>query len=324
MHAKLAAGMVCGRAHEAAGRPCQDRAGGYQDDTLAAVVLCDGAGSCAHSERAAEAVVHWLPGYLSLHFDQLYAGGQAAAGQLVRDGQQMLTGLGLLLEESYCTLLFWARHRDGRWLCGHIGDGFLFVRDAEGTRVLSYPENGMFSYETYFLSEPDAAEHLRLQRGLSREESCVLLASDGSAEALYDQEQGCPAPAVEILCSWLASPDNTPEAVSQAFHRAMEEKLSAHTHDDMSLAALWCDAPACGPDLNRDPDDHPDPDPVMEPDLEYDPALDQDPDPDYVPDPAPEYDPTLDPDLEYDPALDPEYDPGQDLDFGTRREMGRL
>lgn len=246
MRAKFAAGMVCGRAHAAAGLPCQDRAGGYQDDTLAAVVLCDGAGSCPHSERAAETIVNWLPGYLALHFDGLYAGADTAAGQLVGAGQDALGVLGLPPEECYCTLLFYARHRDGRWLCGHIGDGFLFERSAEGARVLSYPENGRFSYETYFLSQPDAADHLRLQRGISAGESCVLLASDGSADGLYDREQGCPAPAVGVLCGWLADPDNPPETVTRAFYRAMEDKLSAHTHDDMSLAALWCggeDAP---------------------------------------------------------------------------------
>ncbi len=241
MQAKFAAGVVCGRSHAAAGLPCQDRTGGYRDDSLAVVVLCDGAGSCPHSERAAETVVNWLPEYLSRHFEDLYDSTDADVARcLADDGQQALEVLGLPMEECYCTLLFYARHRDGRWLCGHIGDGFVFESDARGVRVLSYPENGLYSYETYFLSQPDAAEHLRLQRGICEGERCVLLASDGSADGLYDQEEHVPAPAVEVLCSWLASPANPPETVQQAYLRAMEDKLSSHTHDDMSLAALWC------------------------------------------------------------------------------------
>lgn len=247
MQAKFAAGVVRGRSHAAAGLPCQDRAGGYRDDTLAAVVLSDGAGSCPHSEQAAETVVNWLPEYLSRHFEDLYADDSPdAAHRLVQDGQQALEVLGLPMEECYCTLLFYARHRDGRWLCGHIGDGYLFESDAGGVRVLSYPENGLYSYETYFLSQSCAAEHLRLQRGVCQEERCVLLASDGSADGLYDREEHVPAQAVEVLCSWLANPDNPPETVREAYLRAMEDKLSSHTHDDMSLAALWCsgqDAP---------------------------------------------------------------------------------
>ena len=244
MHAKLASGMVCGRAHTIAGLPCQDCAGGYQDDTLAVAVLCDGAGSCPHSERAAGTVVQWLPGYLARNFDALYALDDADTAELlVQNGQAALSVLGMPLEECYCTMLFYAQHRDGRWLCGHIGDGFIFETDAEGTRVLSYPENGQFSYETYFLSLPDAALHLRLQRGVAAGAHCLLLASDGSAEALYDRDNACPAPAVGVLCGWLSNADNQPEEVSAAFHRAMEDKMSVHTQDDMSLAALWWDLP---------------------------------------------------------------------------------
>ena len=71
MNARTAAAAVCGKNHQRAGLPCQDRAAGQVCSPLAVAVLCDGAGSCAQSERAAQRLVDWLPGYLHDRFDSL-------------------------------------------------------------------------------------------------------------------------------------------------------------------------------------------------------------------------------------------------------------
>ena len=73
--------------------------------------------------------MEWIPDYLQIAFDTLYAlPPEEAAAAAAAAGQAALEVLGMPPEECYCTLLFYAAHADGRWLCGHIGDGYIFRR----------------------------------------------------------------------------------------------------------------------------------------------------------------------------------------------------
>lgn len=245
MESRIIHAFECGVSHQLHGLPCQDRAGGSVGAALSVAVLCDGAGSCAQSELAAQLLVQWLPEYLQTHFDPLYFR-QEDAACLVRDGQAALSALGLPLSECYCTLLFFAQYADGRWLCGHIGDGYIFLQENGESRVLSHPENGAHSYETYFLSGTDASGHLRLQRGHADAPHTVLLTSDGGGESLFDRQTQTCAPAVDTLCRWAASPQHSDQAVTAALQKALHDQLAAHTDDDISVALLWLDAPAPG------------------------------------------------------------------------------
>ena len=75
-----------------------------------------------------------------------------------------LAATGLPLEELGCTLLFYACG-GGRFLAGHLGDGLMALVQGEDCRPLSLPENGENPSETWFVTSPDALEHLRLLRG---------------------------------------------------------------------------------------------------------------------------------------------------------------
>lgn len=230
------------------GQPCQDRAAGFVYDDIAGVVLCDGAGSCAHSERAAQCLTEWLPEYLKVNFSKLYHTPAEAAAAMARAGQAALSGLGLPPEECWCTMLFYAVSADGSWLCGHIGDGYIFRVYQETTKLLSAPENGRTSSETYFLSEPNAAQHLRIQCGKLPEPHAVLLTSDGGGDTLFDQLLRKPAPAVEQLCGWLASPKNDECTINEALTQIVQGKMASGTEDDVSVAMLYFtpDTPEAG------------------------------------------------------------------------------
>lgn len=203
-------------------------------------MLCDGAGSCPHSERAAQRLTEWLPGYLDAQFDQLHALlPMQAAAHLAAAGQASLSVLGMPPQDCYCTLLFYAVHRDGRWLCGHIGDGYIFRVEQGAAEVLSGPENGRTTSETYFLSEPNAAAHLRITGGVLQEPCAVLLTSDGGGDTLYDLREQQPAPAVARLCGWLA--DNEETEVTAALAQLLQTRMIPATDDDASVAILWCE-----------------------------------------------------------------------------------
>ena len=242
MKRKATAAAVVGVHHQWNGMTCQDCAVAAHRDRVSVVVISDGAGSCARSGEAARLVVDWAAIYIPVHFEMLYEMTQerTSALHLVRRSAFCLHQAGLIPEESYCTLLFVAVHEDGRWLCGHVGDGAIIRRDAEGSRIMSYPENGEYRYETFFINEPEAraAQHLRMSCGILQSETSFLLTSDGCEDLLCQWDTRQPAPAAEAMCSWLA--DYEEEVVQEALRKDLSERFSQRSDDDLSIALLWC------------------------------------------------------------------------------------
>ncbi len=241
MEIKFAAAYEVGTSHLLYGLPCQDRAAGGMREDISVIALADGAGSCPHSEEAAQKLTEWALAYLPVHFEELYYGKpDLNAAALVEDGQGALMELERPLQECYCTFLFFAVHRDGRWLCGHIGDGVIFLSNEEGIQVLSHPENGKYHNETYFFSQDCAWEHFRFQIGrLSKaSDTAVLMTSDGGGEALYDRESQTPARAAASISTWLR--EHGQEEVEKALHEDLRERFSMRTDDDLSIALMYC------------------------------------------------------------------------------------
>lgn len=241
MSLRYAMAALRGQAHVLEGLPCQDCTAGTAAEGVTVAVLCDGAGSCPRSEAAAACVCRWAMEFLPRNFAALWEMEvKLCAALLAERGRGALeeAGLGGVL----CTMLLFACREDGRWLAAHIGDGYIFLREGGAVRVLSYPENGAFSNETFFLCEPDAEEHLRVYRGTAKGAMQALLTSDGCGESLYDLELRMPAPAVEVMCGWLDSYDG--ETVSRALARQLEELFSAQSDDDLSIALLSWDSGA--------------------------------------------------------------------------------
>lgn len=232
---EYACAVCTGQYHLMAGLPCQDRAEGRAEGPVSLVILCDGAGSCPGSEAAAEAVCRWALEDVPASFEALCAlDGPALSAELAARGQAALRAAGL--GDCLCTMLLFACHEDGRWLAAHIGDGFLFLREGNRARILSWPENGRFAKETFFLCEPDAAQHLRIYRGKASGALQAMLTSDGCGDCLCDWGAKRPAPAVDVMCGWLV--DYGGQAASQAMAMELEELFSLRSDDDLSLAIL--------------------------------------------------------------------------------------
>ena len=237
MAMKTAAAVYRGLSHQVRGVPCQDEAKALHTGDWAVAAVCDGAGSCPRSEVAARALCGWAVRWLPQRFDELYAlEDRELARRVLEAGLERLDATGLDRQEAYCTLLCAVRHRDGRLLVLHVGDGFAF----SGQEVLSHPENGRFAEETYFFSSPDAARHLRVLRRVEAGDTAVLLTTDGCGDALYDGEARRPAAAVKKLCDGIAA--CTEEEVAAALRRNLEEVFAQVSEDDLSLAMLWCGA----------------------------------------------------------------------------------
>lgn len=99
------------------------------------------------------------------------------------------------IEESICTIkdlsstLLFAAIKDDRCLIGHIGDGAIGGLYENELRVISNPDNGEHSNETFFVTTKNAHKVLKLNKGNVREKNikAFVLMSDGSTEGLYSK-----------------------------------------------------------------------------------------------------------------------------------------
>lgn len=242
---KTSCARIVGRSHAQASTPCQDYVSSRNWRGMACIALADGAGSRAQSEFGAEVAVKATIRFVSRHFDELWAqAGQNAASvaQQLLDCclaalQRKAKRLKCSLEDLACTLMFVAHHR-GRYLAGHLGDGFIArLTDAGGVEAFSRPDNGEFSNTTVFVTDPSAPLRFRITRGEGEGPGGFAIMSDGTAESRYQKASGVPAVgAIQKLLNWNASlPKSQMEAILAA---NLEQAFAKKSSDDCSIALL--------------------------------------------------------------------------------------
>jgi hypothetical protein len=201
---RVYAAAVAGSSHVAAGLPCQD-AFSYRvvGDVLVAVV-CDGAGSAVSSHLGARATSSGVVGALA----QRLTAAAATGREFLRDSPEAArTWLHDVVAESRAELCAQAAAAEaplgdyaatlvgvvagpaGGWFF-HIGDGVGVAGLADGSSLVSLPENGEYANETYFVTGDEWARHLRLLR-LEAPLQRLALMSDGAAP--FAMNKGCQA-----------------------------------------------------------------------------------------------------------------------------------
>lgn len=239
MEFRIARAACEGTSHRATGVVCQDKTAEKILPCYSVIALADGAGSCEYSHLGAQCVVDYVVQSLSKNAARWLnpaCDDAVLATELVQGCKAALGALNYPLETLSSTLLFALAEVDGRYLCGQIGDGYTFLADETSASVLLFPENGQYANETYFVTMENAVEHCRFTRGHLQAGECIILASDGASEALYNGYTSACAPALSKIAQW-ANEYNMPQ-VSQALSQNLNEVIRQHTEDDMSIALL--------------------------------------------------------------------------------------
>ena len=263
-----------GASHKLIGVPCQDRvcARVYPNGTHA-IALADGAGSAALSHYGASLVVDQAIDFVSSHFDRVFTTNETAATTahlttlFLRERLQALaaTGIPLTAEErekleapstqeqplvpcrmkDLASTLLLVAVKDNRFIALHLGDGVVGAEVKTGrrpgrTRLLSAPNNGEFSNETYFVTSDDAEKQMRVYRGLTsfgpQAITGFILMSDGPENTLYHKATRSMAPACSKLlrsCRALHESEMSPR-----LQETLENVIARKTSDDCSLALL--------------------------------------------------------------------------------------
>lgn len=229
-----------GKHHEQNGLPCQDVCAGKRLQRKAWLALADGAGSCVRSQIGAETCVCAI----SKLFNKRGGWGDKPVEYLL---EHLFTALKKAANRHRCTreelssTLLAVQVFKAHYVALHIGDGVLGAFHADGSlSVLSPPENGAFPNQTFFVTSPDAAQHLRLHSGELGDIEGFVAMSDGAAEALYDPRGQTLTPLVKMLFERLRCFGE--EDTLQWFSPIFEAYVRANTSDDVSLVVTLCPA----------------------------------------------------------------------------------
>lgn len=184
---------VAGKYHLEQNNPNQDSAYFIQqaaDYTVA--VVCDGAGSAIYSEIGAKTVAQETCRLISLALEQ----GPPSATLWIDSLAQVRTQLeefavtnGHTLKDYSCTVVGLCLWQDRGWFF-HVGDGFALCQQNSESTIISHPENGEFSDETYFLTSPHWREHCRITELPPQNSGAIIgLMSDGSAPFVINRSK---------------------------------------------------------------------------------------------------------------------------------------
>jgi hypothetical protein len=209
------------------------------DDVLVAVV-CDGAGSVPEGREGSEFIAQRLAEELSgmVHRDR-----SAPLDQIIHGAVEAVrTRLAILaasrefeLQDFSCTLIGCVATAGGGFFF-HIGDGFGIWQDRCGAAVLSQPENGEYADETYFVTDENWREHLRLTPVPAANAGCMLgLMTDGTAPFAVNRERnGFFPPFIEPIAAFLSA-TTVPDG-SEALRNLLESpRASEISLDDKTL-----------------------------------------------------------------------------------------
>ena len=246
---------VQGKDHIGAGVPCQDNVAAAHKNGVHAIALSDGGGSRRFSQVGSEHATKAACALLVERFDDFYTrmdqikkGHPKADKMLLRLRLEILDAVMNALRAQVtperalpdfgCTLQF-AAVKDGRYIAGHVGDGVIAALYQQGierrVEVLSHPENGDGPNITYFVTDHDAKDHLRLVHGECRQLEGILMMSDGPEEVLYS--------AGGMHRNTLKLFDNFAGVGSAEYTAALENflkgSIAKHSFDDLSLNVLY-------------------------------------------------------------------------------------
>ena len=243
--------------------PCQDNVASASHNGVYAIALSDGGGSRkfshigsrAATQAACDLLIERFEGYYS-RMELIRAGGPSAQKHLLRlrleildavlDAMRANATAECTLYDMGCTLQF-AAVKDGRYLVGHVGDGViaaLYQRGlTRGVEVLSHPENAGAPNVTFFVTDHDAKEHLRLSHGECRQMEGILMMSDGPEEVLYSGAGGMHRNTLKLFDNFNGVRHGEYMAALSKF---LSGNIAKHSFDDLSLNLLYLETAEWG------------------------------------------------------------------------------
>lgn len=232
---------IRGSLHQSLGLPCQDYSCARTANNKLVAVVSDGAGSAKHSKIGAKIICDTLCDLLiksdisSIRSDVVKAIDAARQKLLLHRCNQSKTCAGLINFSATLVGVFYHNHKG---VFFHIGDGagIAFKNGEYGNFIISEPENGAFSCETYFYTMDEWKDCLRFTD--FENANRILLMTDGVtgfafSDDFYKIHRNFLIPVIEYLEH---EPRKTyaVEALRNTLNNSRAQRLNA---DDKTI--LW-------------------------------------------------------------------------------------
>lgn len=184
-----------GARHIVKDQPCEDRTFYLSKNGVEVIALADGAGSqkYTHAAMGAACVTETICKFFCNNFDKFSEKQDfdEMKSIIVAVCQKKLAEKAAELEldsivRLSSTLLCVAIKEDKVVVC-HIGDGVIGRLTPRGTQVVSAPENGEFESTTYFITNPNACQHIHIIKEDMGDTISYFLMSDGTSEYVYNK-----------------------------------------------------------------------------------------------------------------------------------------
>ncbi len=216
---------------------CEDYIVSFVHEDVAVMCLCDGAGSAKYARKGAELVSSAVCSYLYKHhfsFEHMQLeSAKKKIAEIAKSAVEKETGF---ISDYNCTLLAVIIKRN-KYMCLHIGDGIIGCLDNNELRVLSYPSNGEYKNQTYFVTEQSAEKHIRIERGsFKKKKFSVFVMSDGTAVSFFQNEQLISKSALNQICE--ANTTLHAEEMNNFLRENLYEVISQNTNDDCSIGII--------------------------------------------------------------------------------------
>ena len=241
---KVFSASAIGKYHIDNNIPCQDDSAFNIIGEVFIGVVCDGAGSAAHSEVGAKECSRYLIDRLSRYVEsegispELFISDRKYFETTIDEVriklQSIADELGFEFHDLSCTVVGCITTKiNGCFF--HMGDGFG-VSEFEGVETqLSLPENGEYANETYFVTASDWNTHLKITPFQVGQNGLVALMSDGAAPFVINRSHdGLSKPFVEPVVKYLSSIEQD-EGNEALLATLLDERTNAITGDDKTL-----------------------------------------------------------------------------------------
>lgn len=190
-----------GSFHTELNMPNEDYVVILEKENLVVSVITDGAGGKKAGKDAAQLIAPTLAEWIYTNFEALYyRNGDFVRGEAVWIINSCLKAYsqshGYDETDLACTLMATAMDSEGRCLCLHMGDGIVLRRmagaDINRAEIVSPPENGVTSQETYLTMNCNMWKHIRYCRWKDLKTECIISLTDGAQThiAMLDNADG--------------------------------------------------------------------------------------------------------------------------------------
>jgi len=243
---RIYAASAVGSSHLDKGIPCQDACAFHVSGDVLTAVVCDGAGSAAHSDIGARLIADALaralgerlgaePDLLGASREEFFEAAADAAAQARASVVERARADGRALGDYAATVVAYAGDARRGWFL-HIGDGIGVAEAGEGGAgaVVSLPANGEYANETYFLTGEGWREQLRVLEVPAPTARLALMSDGAMPFAMARGNAALYAPFIDPVSRYLATVDE--DEGSRALHGTLADpRTHGITSDDKTL-----------------------------------------------------------------------------------------